>query len=230
MKTPTSALERPAVTERTPAAPASSATTTDQRSGRQMKPVSGRAAARSAGEIQPAARASRASAVAAAIATRKPSSSSFAACRRARPGEHHPDADRGHRPELRPDDHRADHEDRRVGDHGDARDRRRERQEGVERPGGLGVRAGPGEHRGPDDPVLARPRAASSAAAAAREEVASTSAIATAPSCSRTHLAEGVDHLRGGLPGHVAGHRVARRSIAAPGSRTMCTTRGSSRR
>jgi hypothetical protein len=81
MKTPTSALERPAVSDRTPAAPASSATTNDHRSGVQMKPVSGRGSDTSELSIQPTAAASSASTIVTAIATAKPATSSRIASR-----------------------------------------------------------------------------------------------------------------------------------------------------
>ena len=75
MKTPTSALLRPAVVESTPAAPASTATTSDQWSGRQMKPVSGRGAATVDASNQPTATARSDSRVVTAMARANPRTS-----------------------------------------------------------------------------------------------------------------------------------------------------------
>jgi len=61
MKTPTRAEDLPVVIDRTPAMPASSATTNDQRSGCQMNPVSGRSCATISVVTQPAPRATSAS-------------------------------------------------------------------------------------------------------------------------------------------------------------------------
>ena len=55
MNTPTSAPLFAEVSERTPATPARTATTSDQRSGAVMKPVSGRSASSSSGPNQPRA-------------------------------------------------------------------------------------------------------------------------------------------------------------------------------
>ena len=60
MNTPTRAEALPAVSEMTPATPARTATTKDQWSGCQMKPVSGRARVTASGVTHPPARASRA--------------------------------------------------------------------------------------------------------------------------------------------------------------------------
>ena len=68
MKTPTRAEALPAVSEMTPATPASSATTNDQWSGCQMNPVSGRGWVTIPGVTQPAVRASRARTVTASTA------------------------------------------------------------------------------------------------------------------------------------------------------------------
>jgi hypothetical protein len=70
MKTPTKAFARPAVCDRTPAQPARTATTADHLSGRQMKPVSGRAAVTSPASIQPTARARTAASMVRLSATR----------------------------------------------------------------------------------------------------------------------------------------------------------------
>src|SRR3712207_492504 len=72
MKTPTSAFERPAVWDSTPAQPASTATTADHLSGRQMKPVSGLAPVTSTRLIQSDALASSASSVVTTMAKAKP--------------------------------------------------------------------------------------------------------------------------------------------------------------
>ncbi|SIM75782.1 Uncharacterised protein [Mycobacteroides abscessus subsp. abscessus] len=85
MKTPTIALVLSVVWAHTPAAPASRATTKDQMSGRQMKPVWGRARVTSSGVKAPACRAAKAATATTAVTRAKLQTSSH----RARPASRH---------------------------------------------------------------------------------------------------------------------------------------------
>jgi hypothetical protein len=87
MKTPTSAPLFAEVSESTPATPASTATTSDQRSGAVMKPVWGRSALSSSVPNQPRPRPMRVTPAVAPMAMAKPATSVVRARRalRARP-------------------------------------------------------------------------------------------------------------------------------------------------
>jgi hypothetical protein len=75
MKTPTRLLDFADVSASIPAAPATNATGNDHRSGRVMKPVSGRSASRSATDAHPATRISSAATTVSAVAMANPTTS-----------------------------------------------------------------------------------------------------------------------------------------------------------
>ena len=155
MKTPTMVAVFSMASARTPAAPATSATTNDHMSGCQMKPVFGRGRVIISASSAPVRLTSQASTATTATANAKLKTSSC----RLRPASPHrantiPTDTRRDRAELRPHDHRPDHQDRGVGDDGDRGEDDGEHEEDDVRHGGLGAVVGLGLHRLPDDRVV----------------------------------------------------------------------------
>ena len=148
-------IDRPAVWDRTPAVPASTATTADHLSGRQMNPVKGRGPVTSDRSIQPTARAIRASTAVIAIATRKPLDQE--ACRvldEVRSSGRQAHRQGGDHTELRAHDHPADHENGGVGNHGHRGNGGGQRQERIERPRPARFAIGMVHHGVPHDRVI----------------------------------------------------------------------------
>ena len=184
-------IDRPAVWDRTPAVPASTATTADHLSGRQMNPVKGRGPVTSDRSIQPTARAIRASTAVIAIATTKPLDQE--ACRvldEVRSSGRQAHRQGGDHTELGAHDHPADHENGGVRNHGHRNHGHRgngggQRQERIERPRPARFAIGMVHHGVHTIASSGAPGAARSVARALEDGAAATSVTTTDPSSYR---------------------------------------------
>ncbi len=111
MRTPTSAPDFAVESERAPAVPASSATSTVYSSGWEMKRVAGRASSVRRSGAEPVTRRTIASANAAAIPAGNPTASARSELARAPLALHERDAEPGERAELWTHYHRSDDQD-----------------------------------------------------------------------------------------------------------------------
>ena len=204
MKTPTIGWRSSVARASAPAAPATSATMNDHRSGCQMKPVFGRGRRHHVGGDQAgqAAPTQRRAASPRRSRTAKPGPAAAGSGRPAPSGRSTmPGGDRRDGAELRPDDHRADHQHRGVGDHRDRGEQHGEHQEDVVGHGRHGCRRPPARSTASQiDRVVGVPGAAASSRRAAANGVpvgvvttmppassspSSLSRASTSPACSR---------------------------------------------